>query len=294
MKLGWLAIAFIACDTGTPPTTTTTTKVAPAPPVAAAPLPLPPVRPIAPSGEARTPLARVFPHADAAPGQRTRYRTAVILIAPARSAWNAEDSDAKLPRFVPLVCAIDGVIATGEKCGEVMPAHATIRTADGPLEVARSAKPFFDAAGEHVYPAPHGPTCCMYNTCMESTIPYTAMHVKRESGAPTKLGVWPADADVSLEVAGPGTNSTAIQAFARGARRYEARADGIWWNAGSGWAQANVHTMGNGEVLLATSDVDHDGTPELVAYELWANDYGIDVFATASLDPSYSFSCGNI
>jgi hypothetical protein len=85
-----------------------------------------------------------------------------------------------------------------------------------------------------------------------------------------------------------------IQAFARGERRYAERRDGIWWNVGSGWTESNVHDLGNGEVLLATSDVDHDGTLELIGYELWANDYGIDVFGTPAPDPSYTFSCGNI
>src|SRR6185437_13531252 len=132
----------------------------------------------------------------------------------------------------------------------------------------RSAKPFHDEAGEHDYPAPYGPACCMYNTCIGHTIPYTAVTAKPESGAHTRFGVWPADADVSLEVSSAG---------------------------GSGSRdRRSAHPGGNGEVLLATSDVDHDGTLELIAYELWANDFGLDVFATGSQTPSYAFSCGNI
>jgi hypothetical protein len=39
---------------------------------------------------------------------------------------------------------------------------------------------------------------------------------------------------------------------------------------------------------------DHDGHPELVAYELWANDYGLDVFGDSAPKPIYDFNCGNI
>jgi hypothetical protein len=44
-----------------------------------------------------------------------------------------------------------------------MPATATVRIPAGELVVQRSKKPFHDQAGEHTYPAPYGPACCMYN-----------------------------------------------------------------------------------------------------------------------------------
>jgi hypothetical protein len=49
-----------------------------------------------------------------------------------------------------------------------------------------------------------------------------------------------------------------------------------------------------GYTLLATTDVDHDGHLELISYQNWANDYGLDVFGDADPQPLYSFSCGNI
>jgi hypothetical protein len=37
--------------------------------------------------------------------------------------------------------------------------------------------------------------------------------------------------------------------------------------------------FGHSDALLATVDLAHDGHLVLIGYELWANDYGIDVFA---------------
>ena len=67
----------------------------------------------------------------------------------------------------------------------------------------------------------------------------------------------------------------------------------VLWDVGAGWITADGIIGPHGHTLLATTDVDHDGHPELISYERWANDYGLDVFgdATASI---YNFSCGNI
>lgn len=45
---------------------------------------------------------------------------------------------------------------------------------------------------------------------------------------------------------------------------------------------------------LATTDLDHDGKRESVVYELWANDYGLDVFVEGTAKPIHGFTCGNI
>jgi hypothetical protein len=89
--------------------------------------------------------SEVVPAPDSA-GRWLRHKTAVLLIAPRPNSWSAYDG-MTLDSFVPLVCAIDGVLATGVKCGEIMPPRATVRTAIGPLVVARSTKPFHDDAG---------------------------------------------------------------------------------------------------------------------------------------------------
>jgi hypothetical protein len=38
----------------------------------------------------------------------------------------------------------------------------------------------------------------------------------------------------------------------------------------------------------------HDGHLELISFQHWANDYGLDVFGDAAPHPLYGFSCGNI
>jgi len=49
-----------------------------------------------------------------------------------------------------------------------------------------------------------------------------------------------------------------------------------------------------GYTLLARLDVDHDGHLELISFQHWANDYGLDVFGDDAPHPLYGFSCGNI
>jgi hypothetical protein len=65
--------------------------------------------------------------------------------------------------------------------------------------------------------------------------------------------------------------------------------------APAGSRPAAVHGgQDRGFKLLATTDVDHDGHHELIAYELWANDDGLDVFGDRDTTPIYDFSCGDI
>ena len=67
------------------------------------------------------------------------------------------------------------------------------------------------------------------------------------------------------------------------------------WDPGSGWLTRADRMPGpRGIKLLATSDVDHDGHPELISYQLFSNDYGIEVFADLDRHPIYAFNCGNI
>jgi hypothetical protein len=227
--------------------------------------------------------------ADPWKGPRTHYKTAVLLVA-ARPSWKTGEDDKPAARkFQPLVCAIEGVRATGKRCGEIMPPRATVRIPAGELVVERSKKAFFDKAGEHTYPAPFGPACCMYNTCTGNTVPYAiASGSKVTLDQRTTFAVWPADADIGLEVAGDGLVGVAladvpklqpdqqvVQAFARGAHKFASVSwrygGGIQWDVGAGWRVAG------------------SAQPEL-----WANDYGMDVYGDADLKPIYDFSCGNI
>lgn len=88
------------------------------------------------------------------------------------------------------------------------------------------------------------------------------------------------------------------QAFKRGKRRYASVRGGgnaaVVWDVGAGWVIASGSVGARGYTLLATTDVDHDGHLELISYQQWANDYGLDVYGDSTPDPIYGFSCGNI
>jgi hypothetical protein len=146
----------------------------------------------------------------------------------------------------------------------------------------------------------------MYNTCTGRTIPYTP--VKAVAVSPrARLAVWPADADIGLEVASDGVSATALppiqpgehvaQAFQRGARTYATISDDrerrLVWNSGSGWVAPPMIRYDQGFVLLGTTDLDHDGHLELIAYQLWANDYGVSIFVDTP-QAFYELGCGNV
>ena len=311
-----VAMAMLGCHASpsSPPSTPppTTPPIVPstapvAPPASAEPAEPPEdsAPPPSPLGD-DTPrsLANLAPRPDRAPGKRARHDTAVLLFSPRVDP----DAPPSARVFQPLVCAIAGKRATGARCGEIMPARAKLRTSEGELVVARSTQPFHDEAGQQDYPAPYGPTCCMYNTCRGRTVLYRAARGDRRAReTSTMLAVWPADAEISLEVARdeitPGVSppihvGQKIEAsFRRGDRSYAAlrgpHGGIVAWDVGAGWVTSQADIGPRGYTLLATSDVDHDGQLELIAYQRWANDYGLDVFGDAAV-ALYSFSCGNI
>jgi hypothetical protein len=191
---------------------------------------------------------------------------AVVLAAPRLQQPTAVEQPTSL-RFQPLVCTIDRKLVTGARCGEVMPAHAKIRAAGRDFDADRSTRPFHDAAGEQDFAAPYGPTCCTYNTCGAPTVPYAA-----RDGVPSRpdavgtllLGVWPPEANIDLQLEG-------------------------------GRAMTLLHRPPgpHGYRRLASTDVDHDGHREVIVFEDWANDYGVDVVDERG-EALYAFSCGNI
>jgi hypothetical protein len=231
-------------------------------------------------------------------------------------------SEAEPLRFVPVVCAILGKLATGKACGLAMPARARVRMtrpdarAPSSLAIERSTRPFRDTNGDHVYPAPAGPECCMYNTCLGETIPYHAIGAAR---APERavLAVWPETADVDLKPRPQGVDLRDIEdapwrdqadmrleqgVSAASLRLVSARSPvgcqscaTLWARSPLGWARVEGLGMGaDGYDILATTDVDGDGRPEAIVYEVWRNDYGLHVLAGDGSKPVHRFSCGNI
>lgn len=277
-------------------------------------------------------VARLFPGADSARTARSRKPIAVLLFAPPGSRVE-EGGLAAVPRlrFQPLVCSLRGKLATGARCGEAMPARVKVRLTEAggalgleELELVRSTSGFRDDNGNHVYPPPYGPACCMYNTCIGKTVPYYPRPISEDSFLTTDktiLAVWPADAEIDLTVfspatsedgktsegpwggsnrdAGDGTPERVSQSVTLQGRRYSFLTDGpigrgLFVDAGHG-AKLLLNELGVREYLmLAGSDIDGDGRPELLVYARWANDYGLQVLANDAPAPVYGFSCGNI
>jgi len=181
--------------------------------------------------------------------------------------------------FQPVLCTIDGVIGAGQRCGEIMPRAVTVRLTDASsghdtMDLMRSAVPYVTNTddGPVTFPAPYGPSCCMYRRCVGRTIPYRPLAAPGTALTTSKtiLAVWPADADIDLQPRSATTDDPAAH----------------------GWTLAR---MGARKLLeLATSDIDHDGRTESLVYEWWANDYGLDVLVRGTAAPIHAFSCGNI
>lgn len=312
------AVGIVGCITGrsvpvTPPSAPAST------PATSAPDPDPPP----------PPSTRYFPGPDGARTARARRPTAVLLFAPPSPplADGALVSVETL-RFQPIVCSLRGKLAVGARCGEVMPARATVRLTDSgdpgreELELVRSTVAFRDEAGGQVYPAPYGPSCCMYNTCVGRTVPYYPRPTDPRSvlvTTKTVLAVWPADAEIDLTVFTPGlaedvklddapwlrqpvgrTAQRTTQSVLVGSRRYAVVAEdrmsiGVFMSPGAPGAswQRLLSEPVRDYYVLSASDLDGDGRPELLVYALWANDYGLHLLGDAP-KPLYSFSCGNI
>lgn len=306
-------LAALAGCTGAPPQPAPTLS-APSEPALTASAPLAPPPPASAAGHEPVALGPAGPPTaglDAAVGKRTRVPTAVVLFG------TSGFSNGEI-RFVPVVCSLDGKLATGKACGSAMPERARVRTTRADpslpaiLTVARSTRDFRDEAGGHVYPAPTGPACCMYNTCLGETIPYLAHHPSAEA-LKVVLAVWPETADVDLKprprgadrplvADGPWSQQPRVtldQAVLVGSRQLVSlggrSAAQLWADTGGGWARVDGAAQGADAFdILATADIDGDGQPEVIVHEVWRNDYGLHVLGNDWSKPVYRFSCGNI
>lgn len=279
-----LLLALAACSELPPPAVAPACPTVVAPAIATSePRPCDPCQ--APASTTTTtttadPYERFYPGGDTARTKpRKRQRTAVLLFAPPRTEPTEGLARIEPLRFLPIACAIQGKLETGARCGEVMPAKATVRltaapSGDDTLEVARRTTTFTANAedGPVTFPAPYAAACCMYKRCDGKTIPYRPAESQGAvlSTDKTILAVWPEDAEIDLE---PMTAET------------DDAAKHTW----------KIDRAGPRKLLqLATSDLDGDGRRESIVYERWANDYGLDFFANGSATPLYRFGCGNI
>jgi hypothetical protein len=257
----------------------------PASPGTSAPLasgPLATETPGQPKGADR---ARFYPGPDESQGTpRVRAKTAVLLFAapPERVGEDVTENGLGSVRrlsFEPVACVIAGKLAAGLRCAEAMPPRATVRTTAGvSLEVVRRTAPFHDTAGNHTYPAPYAPSCCMYNTCTGKTIPYlpsadVSSSMSATYATRTVLAVWPENADIGL--------------VSETADAFDATKQAVW--------SAAATSPGAREYLpIATTDLDGDKRREVLVYERWANDYGLFVVPFEGARPLFRLSCGNI
>ena len=195
-------------------------------------------------------------------------RNAALLFMPATR--DAPDRDPARRQFQPVLCAIDGALVTGTRCADLVPPRATIRVAGhATLTIVRAttfAHP--DDFPTADYPSPYAPACCDYEGCQGKTIQYDVVRDARTPALADDalIAVWPPDADVGLA---PGA---AVPVPHRGDPKAAVIPD----------------------LLLSTTDIDHDGHRERVIYEPDANDYGIAVVqGELASPPIYAFSCGN-
>jgi hypothetical protein len=271
---------------------------------------------------------RFFPGPDTQRGERKRRTNVVILFAPPGPIMpEAGLASVEKLRLQPIVCVLFGKLAFGARCGEAMPSKTTVRLTETgssgfeELEVERATAPYHDRQGGHVFPAPYGPACCMYNTCVGKTLPYFAKSADPHftlTTTKTVLAIWPADAELDMTLLGPGPTedvsvdkppwtslpcgkraSCLVQALQVGERRYASIRNGLSGTAlfadlGKGFVRLEGEHGAREFYVLATTDLDRDGRPELLVYAHWANDYGLHLYANDSLSSVYGYSCGNI
>lgn len=246
-----------------------------------------------------TVTADVAPRGVAPPPRPAPPRIVVVLMS---GAVTAEKGAA----FQPLLCTIDGRLETGAACGEAMPARATVATSRGTYDLSRSTQDFVDEASERTFVAPRAPACCMYNTCVGETLPYSAGVVEVP---PRTLAVWPTSAlaeitlheathrdPVHVDLAVDQSLTLRGRAIATGRQKGGCRSCATFLvETGHGFhAPAGLGMGADGYQVLASSDLDGDGSPEAIVFEEWRNDYGLFVLGNEWQKPLYRFNCGNI
>lgn len=221
-------------------------------------------------------------------------------------------------RFQPIACAVKGKLRVGKVCAGALGDQPQVSIVGGSKKVSllRKAKDFEDENGGRLYKAPLAPACCMYNTCIGETVAYLPPSGMATGGP--MVAVSPAGADVKLAVPAPkgGALKGSLPWLEQGlvtdqwvahlGRRVatvsrEKRAmEGAFWFSDSEvgpWQQPRGPEERHGMdhlKILALTDLDGNGQPEVLLYEQWANDFGIVFYGNEWVTPAYQFSCGNI
>lgn len=225
------------------------------------------------------------------------------------SAASGSDADDlyEIParHVVPIACRSgDGNVRGGSACLARTPARTSIRVDEETLPVRRVAR----------VAACHSP----YEELPAPTSTGLALGEPQRAFRPRTLAVWPASADVGLEIVAPRADrqeaalyldldgdaaaERVIEQMDGGGRSRGARLPGATWIDITGGKDANRRVRlepstfrgASRLMVLATSDVDRDGLRELIVFAEYVNDYGVAVIEYGSTEPAYSFNCGNI
>lgn len=206
---------------------------------------------------------------------------------------------------VPIACRSgSGDVRGGSACLARTPARTAIRVDEETLPVRRVAR----------VAACHSP----YDELPAPTSTGLALGEPQRAFRPGTLAVWPASADVGLEIVpartdrqeaalyldldGDAAPERVVEQMDGGGRGKGARLPGATWIDITGGKDATRRVRlepstfhgASRLVVLATSDVDRDGLRELIVYAEYVNDYGVAVIEYGSTEPAYSFNCGNI
>lgn len=127
---------------------------------------------------------------------------------------------------------------------------------------------------------------------------------------PLTLAVWPASADIGLELVPASKQGGALylDLDSDGApERLELHKDAprpppprdVWLDIIDGKdatksVRLSPFFAASELTVLATTDVDRDGKREIVIHAKYVNDYGVAVIEYGRAEPAYSFNCGNI
>lgn len=252
----------------------------------------------------------------------TRKPSAVVLFSPPPTMFTGHPSGlspVEPVRLQPLVCSIQGELEVGARCGEIMPATATVAPTGGaPFRVTRTTGRFVDDGTDVAYPAPYRPACCSYKMCQGRTVPYLGSPTAADGRAlvPTQtiMAVWPPDADVSLRAhisfvaydahIGPvpwnarGEPPALVQVVTIDGLRFVSATRGatqglLFLETAAGWRDLGGMRSASEFYVIADSDVDDDGRHEVVVLARHANNYGLRVHVGGDPEPAYAFSCGN-
>lgn len=240
------------------------------------------------------------------PGTQKVHR-AVVFYAPASATYDEDGLATITPAwFFPVVCVDGRVIRYGNACAPLVPAVAKVAMTSGrELTLARGGGLANHEHDPNPVPRPFAPACCFYEGCQGKVTPFTPKGAPLLAMRPA-IAVWPADADVGLEVPSlertlTGEPENVHQSFEVRGQEYATTYGRLIGGAllhrePTGWVPVDLPGLkySRAAAVLAVTDVDQDGKNELFVYGHWANDYAFALHVEGQATPPLHYNCGNI